>query len=82
MESQRIGDRLDNHRGHELIMKISRRKLLTLSAAAGVTLATPRLARAGVTLHPDPSGDDWAQFDAAMSGLRSNRLGWVEFEQF
>ena len=62
-------------------MKITRRKLLTSSVAAVATLAAPRLARAGVTLHPDPSGDDWAQFDAAMSGLRSNRLGWVEFEQ-
>lgn len=35
----------------------------------------------GITLNPDPSGDDWTQITAAMATLRANRLGWVEFEQ-
>jgi len=35
----------------------------------------------GITLTPDPSGDDWAQITAAFATLRTNQRGWVEFEQ-
>jgi hypothetical protein len=57
---------------------ISRRKLIAGSIAV---IASPRLAHAGVTLHPDPSGDDWAQITAALATLRANRMGWIELEQ-
>lgn len=35
----------------------------------------------GITLHPDPSGDDWAQITAAFATLRAAGRGWVELEQ-
>lgn len=35
----------------------------------------------GITLHPDPSGDDWAQITAAFNTIRANGRGWVEFDQ-
>ncbi len=35
----------------------------------------------GITLNPSPTGDDWAQITAAVTTLRANKLGWIEFEQ-
>jgi hypothetical protein len=61
--------------------KLTRRQVILGAVATSAIITSPRLALAGVTLTPDPSGDDWTQVTAAFSTLRSSGSGWVEFYQ-
>jgi hypothetical protein len=61
-------------------LKLNRRSLL-IGAASSALYAPTVWCMPGITLNPDPSGDDAPQINAALQTIRAAGRGWLMLEQ-